>query len=139
MSKLSSVALFVLAVSLLAAAPSCHCNSDDEAATSQPAVASTPKQPTASPLAGSWSGSAIVPGQGPVAAGLTIDDRGKGTAVLTSQGITLTESFRIESFAGGVVEVSHRGAHYSLTAELDGATLYVELPVIGWTELRRRP
>lgn len=138
MTKLSTVTLFALAASLLAAAPSCNCDSDDEAAPSRTAVTSTPDERAAHPLAGSWSGSAIVPGQGPVAAGLTIDDRGQGTAVLTSQGVTLTESFRIESFAGGVLEVSHRGTHYSLTAELDGATLYVDLPVIGWTQLSRR-
>jgi hypothetical protein len=72
-----------------------------------------------------------------VAAGITIDDRGRGTAVLTARGLTLTETFRIDSFGGRAVEATHRGTHYSLTAELDGSTLYIDLPVIGWITLRR--
>ena len=125
-------------VGLLLGVHGCDCGSTAEshsaAVTANPSDAPLARHP----LAGSWSGSAQVPTQGIVAGVLTVDDRGLGTAVLTVRGVTVSESFRIESWNGRQLRATHRGSSYSVSAELDGSVLHAELPTIGLVRLTRR-
>jgi len=133
-----AIALLSIVAALLSTAPSCDCSSADDAP-SERATGSSPGRPRAThPLEGSWSGSATVPGQGVVAGVITVDERGHGIAVLSLRGVTITETIQIEAWNGTTLRVVHRGTPYTLTAELDGSTLYAQLPVIGWTRLERR-
>jgi hypothetical protein len=132
------------AVAVLVGAASCQCDSGSgtpanrdsrEARHRRPADATAP---TRHALAGTWSGSALTPSHGLVVATVAVDDRGSGMAVLTARGVTVTESFALESWDGRFLRVRYRDATYTLTAELDGSVLYVDVPIAGWVRLARK-